>query len=86
MISAGASKDIMVESNGRSESSLRVGAEYQTTTLRTASNDQRRPEPPIQRVEPKIELTTAYDCPNCDGAVTEDDIECPHCHTVFEKE
>jgi len=85
MISAGASKDLMVESNGRSESSLRVGAEYQAGTLRAASNAPRKPKQSIQRVEPRIEPTTVYVCPSCDGAVTEDDTECPHCHTVFEK-
>jgi len=86
MISAGASKDLMIESKGRSESSLRAGAEYQAATLRAASNAQHRPEPTIQRVEPRREPTTVYVCPNCDGAVTEDDIECPHCHTTFEEE
>jgi len=81
MISAGASRDLLVESKGRSGSSLSVGMEYQVGTLRAAANANRRPEQPIQRVEP----TTVYACPSCNSDVSEDDIECPHCHTVFEE-
>jgi hypothetical protein len=81
MIGAGASKNLLVESEGRSESPLIVGMEYQPGTLRAAANANRKPEQPIRRIEPE----PVYACPSCNGTVSKTDMECPHCHTVFEE-
>ena len=77
MASAGQSKDVLVESEGTVESHLVVGMEYSLSTLRSVAR------PPIikQAIKPK----PVFACPACNGDVSEDALECPHCHAEFEE-
>jgi DNA-directed RNA polymerase subunit RPC12/RpoP len=83
IITAGSSKDLLVESTGRSGSELGVGREYSPAILREKANIAIRPAPSPPKVQP-IEPRTVYACPNCDRDVSEHDKECPYCHTAFE--
>jgi rubrerythrin len=80
MIAKNASKDLMVESVGSTHSQLNAGMEYSINSLRQAT-------PKIAKKEPETEFPASqeYTCPNCNGTVSEDDSECPHCHAEFEE-
>lgn len=80
IIAKGASKDLMVESLGTSHSQLIEGAEYSVGSLKATS-----PSVIKQDIEPLYNSPQEYACPNCNGTVTEDDRECPHCHAEFEE-
>lgn len=81
MIAKNASKDLMVESTGSSRSQLMKGREYSIGALCAAVPRYSAKE--SDSVAPQSLET--YTCPNCNGKVTADDKECPHCHAEFEE-
>jgi len=80
MIAKNASKDLFVESIGTSHSSLILRSEYSVSSLKAATAPAVRRDNKAAPIPPK-----EFACPNCNGTVTEDDKECPHCHAEFEE-